>query len=65
MGRLAGSRVRNLATRISHTYWRGSQDLSLYQSNVLEGRNDAQIKSMIKTFGWPPEHKDARKAVAP
>jgi hypothetical protein len=57
MGRLAGAEVHNLATRFRLVSWPGSQEHALYNSNVLEDRNDPQITNMIGEFGWPPGAK--------
>lgn len=62
MGQLAGAEVHNLASGFRLVNWPSSQDHALYNSNVLENQNDAQLANMIREFGWPPGSK-ARQSI--
>lgn len=53
MARRAGSTFRRVTDRREQRAWPGSQEVELYQYNVIQGGNDIQIGDMISKFGWP------------
>jgi hypothetical protein len=45
--------------RLSMIPWPGSQDVSLFRSNMRQGGgNDVQIRNLINHFGFPPTHSE-------
>lgn len=54
MARMAGTEVFNLGNPGPLITWSGSQSSSLYQFNVIDQQNDAQIMKMGNRFGYPP-----------
>ena len=53
MARRAGTRHKTIAQRHNIVCWAGSQEVGLYQYNVMQHGNDTQIQAMAAEFGYP------------
>jgi hypothetical protein len=53
MTRLNGVRVRKVASSGKFRFWRGSQDVALWKTNIENHENDVQIAAMVTKFGFP------------
>lgn len=52
MARMAGAKTKRVMGRHDLHCWEGSQDVALWRSNATGGKNDEQIKNMIKEYGF-------------
>jgi hypothetical protein len=53
MGRMVGATYRTIGQRRDIINWAGSQNVSLYNHNVIEGGNDEQIRKVAERYGYP------------
>jgi hypothetical protein len=53
MGRRSGTRYKTIAHRRDLIFWAGSQDVGLFQQNVLLDKNDEQFGNLVERFGFP------------
>ncbi|WP_157959630.1 hypothetical protein [Devosia submarina] len=54
MARLNNAMYKNIGGRRELYSWDNTQGAtSLHKTNVIEGRNDAQIRAMLDEYGWP------------